>query len=442
MAFSQPDCAPSGEVGRKSFSGSPPTRSPPIPIPARKQKICRSASFCLGCGIGLAGHRDSGIGLSSGHVADSPVQPEDAFGFVDVPSCALTPPSLDDEGGKQFVTRARLTHGQLHPNSPPAAFLGTPELDAAFPSLPPTPGATPSKSPTAVGNRRRRRSGVCAAPDMTDGRLLGLPRVGESLKSRSPSIPIPGVRGRGRDVPEEDRVGGETTDDEGENESRDLDQSQCQFSISCQEDNERRPVIYVPSSSYRRPSALAGSLTSWHQSSSFLPSSSPSAWPSSPAVHCSSDQPRIGTAAVGACFSFDADNDNLDADSDNIDADSNHLDAVSETEVDADGHADITNADSSNADEEESRGPRFLQRRQAVSEVRLDEIRLPLRDDRRASLPARFDAKHPSARRIGVELCRIADEIEAFFIAERDIDGVHEHRIEIARDDGHENAPN
>lgn len=83
-----------------------------------------------------------------------------------------------------------------------------------------------------------------------------------------------------------------------------------------------------------------------------------------------------------------------------------------------------------------------MQRRQAVSEVRLDEIRLPLRDDRRASLPARFDAKHPSARRIGVELCRIADEIEAFFIAERDIDGVHEHRIEIARDDGHENAPN
>jgi len=318
-------------------------------------------------------------------------------------------------------------------------------LDAAFPSLPPTPGATPSKSPTAVGNRRRRRSGVCAAPDITDGRLLGLPRVGESLKSRSPSIPIPGVRGRGREVgrkQEEDHVGGETTDDEGENESRDLDQSQCQFSISCQEDNERRPVIYVPSSSYRRPSALAGSLTSWHQSSSFLPSSSPSAWPSSPAVHCSSDQPRIGTAAVGACFSFDADNDNLDADSDNIDADSNHLDAVSETEVDADGHADITNADSSNADEEESRGPSFLQRRHAVSEVRLDELRLPLRDDRRASLPARFDAKHPSARRIGVELCRIADEIEAFFIAERDIDGVHEHRIEIARDDGHENAPN
>ena len=38
--------------------------------------------------------------------------------------------------------------------------------------------------------------------------------------------------------------------------------------------------------------------------------------------------------------------------------------------------------------------------------------------DRRVSLPLRFDAQHPMARRIGVELCRIADEIEALFVGD------------------------
>ena len=38
--------------------------------------------------------------------------------------------------------------------------------------------------------------------------------------------------------------------------------------------------------------------------------------------------------------------------------------------------------------------------------------------DRRVSLPVRFDAQHPMARRIGAELCRIADEIEALFVGD------------------------
>ena len=40
--------------------------------------------------------------------------------------------------------------------------------------------------------------------------------------------------------------------------------------------------------------------------------------------------------------------------------------------------------------------------------------------ERRASVPSRFDAQHPMARHIGVELCRIADEIEAQFVREEE----------------------
>ena len=44
------------------------------------------------------------------------------------------------------------------------------------------------------------------------------------------------------------------------------------------------------------------------------------------------------------------------------------------------------------------------------------------RNDRPFSAPAHFDAHHPMARQIGVELCRIADEIEAQFIED---EGMH-----------------
>jgi len=224
--------------------------------------------------------------------------------------------------------------------------------------------------------------------------------MGESLRARSPSIPIPGVRRRAREeVEEEEAWADEEGDDGGDPQGQ--DQSQYQFSISCQEDGEERPAFYVPSSSYRRPSTLVGSLTSWHQSSSaLLQSSSPSAWPSSP--------------AVGPTFSFNADDDVPYISIDAVEADSDDADDVN------------NDVESTNAAAEQPRGMRVLPRRNAVSEVRLADFHPHLRDNRRSSLPAQFDAQHPSARSIGVELCRIADEIEALFIAERDMDGAND----------------
>jgi len=235
--------------------------------------------------------------------------------------------------------------------------------------------------------------------------------MGESLRTRSPSIPIPGVRRRAReDVEEEESLHygtksdhGALADEEGDDggDPQGQDQSQYQFSISCQEDGEERPAFYVPSSSYRRPSTLVGSLTSWHQSSSaLLQSSSPSAWPSSP--------------AVGPTFSFNADDDVPYISIDAVEADSDDADDVN------------NDVESTNAAAEQPRGMRVLPRRNAVSEVRLADFHPHLRDNRRSSLPAQFDAQHPSARSIGVELCRIADEIEALFIAERDMDGAND----------------
>ena len=63
--------------------------------------------------------------------------------------------------------------------------------------------------------------------------------MGESLRARSPSIPIPGVRRRAReDVEEEEAWVDEEGDDGGDPQGQ--DQSQYQFSISCQEDGEKR----------------------------------------------------------------------------------------------------------------------------------------------------------------------------------------------------------
>ena len=116
-----------------------------------------------------------------------------------------------------------------------------------------------------------------------------------------------------------------------------------------------RPAFYVPSSSYRRPSTLVGSLTSWHQSSSaLLQSSSPSAWPSSP--------------AVGATFSFNADDDVPYISIDAVEADSDDADDVN--------HDDV---ESTNAAAEQPRGMRVLPRRNAVSEVRLADFHPHLR---------------------------------------------------------------
>jgi len=245
--------------------------------------------------------------------------------------------------------------------------------------------------------------------------------MGESLRARSPSIPIPGMRRRARDDEEEEveeeRSAHEGSEDENRVGPQVADQSPCQFSISCQEDGERRRALFVPSSSYRRLSTLVGSLTSWHQSSSaLLQSSSPSAWPSSP--------------AVAATFSFNDDDDMPYISIDAVEADSDDADDVNNDDV-----------ESLCVAAEQPRGMRVLPRRNAVSEVRLADFHPHLRDNRRSSLPAQFDAQHPSARSIGVELCRIADEIEALFIAERDMDGANDHRIQIAGDGALGNTP-
>ena len=64
---------------------------------------------------------------------------------------------------------------------------------------------------------------------------------------------------------------------------------------------------------------------------------------------------------------------------------------------------------------------KFRSRDSSSSSERRSSFDLPVHfsvADRRVSLPLRFDAQHPMARRIGVELCRIADEIEALFVGD------------------------
>ena len=170
-------------ASRQSFSGSPSMRSPSIPIPPRKQKICRSASFSSTGG----GRRcDSGVGFSaevqsdyrSNHRSHSNRTDEDQFrqdrrgAVMDVPSVALTPVSPAEYGIRAGF---RVGSSGCFSASPPRPRIlwgdnedSTEGASGFRYQLPPSPNETPPPPlPTTkkqlsedAALSRRRKSGV------------------------------------------------------------------------------------------------------------------------------------------------------------------------------------------------------------------------------------------------------------------------------------------
>lgn len=526
--------APSSRIERLSFSESPVVRSPPIPIPARKQKIRRSASFSV------ARLRDSGFVGSSGGTDLSceeekvKAHPQNRHGVEScekrttpirnrrataIPSVVLTPVSPDDFSLSAHGPRA---DSPLHDLWLPLRDIED-EDDGVF-ILPPSPLSTPTESFPSLSSFsagsprcRLRRAAVVRLPseqsqsecDDDDEEKMTSLTVPVSLNSRpsSPSIPIPigqtndgrmdeGGRGeggrvghgelgsrRGIAIPNRRRA---TNSFEGQcdDDSQMHESLQYHIALSCQDESfladKRTMTMFAPSFSPRhscnsspwrhRSSHLAGSPSPWRNRSSHL-AGSPSPWRhsfDSPSNQTSNDKPSDDGLSLRISFPSDGKSrvstryrhPSLDGDNSIGDDFYRSLDGSSLVEPLAQVRAaaaavaaedPLVRRPSVYENEElgavggavggvgrEETGAGRLHAevprgaplpRPSQSERHLPDI-VP-RNDRRISAPARFDSNHPMARQIGVELCRIADEIEAQYLDDEGAVGerVHEGSV-------------